>query len=119
MVTVEKAVMWQSNECYDVEAVKLSFSDDDIALIKKAQEFLINNPSMYKVVYYFDGYEFVEEDDDPFIEMRTDVNQLYIFTGSVMFYCQSKWDSADQFEFDIVLNPEIGLPERPEQGLFS
>jgi hypothetical protein len=108
MITVEKAIAWQSNDCFDVEAVELTFSDEDIALIKKAQEFLINNPSMYKVVYYFDGYEFIEE-EDAFIDLKTDVNQLYVFKNEVMFYCQNKYDSADQFEFDYVTNEELGL----------
>ena len=111
MITLEKELLWSTNECFDVEAVKLTFDDETISLIKKAQEFLIENPTFDKVVMYFDGYEFIEE-DEPFVNLRSDVNQLYVFTGAVMFYCQSKYDSADQFEFDYVLNPEIGLPVR-------
>ena len=113
MITLKKEMLWSSNDYWTIDEVELYFDDKTIEKIKKFQEILIKNPEMDKIVFYFHDYEF-EQEEDAFIEIKCDVSQLYVFKGSVLFYCQDKWDSANQMEFDYVLNSELGLSVREE-----
>lgn len=108
MITLKKEMLWYSNECWTIDEVELYFNEKTISLIKKSQEILIKNPEMDKIVMYFDDYEF-EQEEDAFIEIKCDVAQLYVFKGSVLFYCQDKWDSSNQMEFDYIQNSELGI----------
>lgn len=115
MITVNVERLWYSNDCWTCDNFELTFDDVSLSLIKNAQEFLIKNPKMDKVVMYFEDYEVLFDDpnpDDTFQDLRIDVAMLYIYQGSVLFYCQDKWESGNQMESDFIGNSELGLPDR-------
>jgi hypothetical protein len=93
---------------YEVEGIDVTLSVADRKNIENAQSIIRNNPSISSVrvefdgtvVGYYDGYsDLIEQDDMP----RIDVEQFIVFHGGVYYYAQSKYDSRDYIESEIVI----------------
>jgi hypothetical protein len=98
-----------NNGSYMVEEVELTFTPKDIRLIKKSINFCNKNKSVFSVKVDFDNYTFLEDDGKIAEEWRSDSNSLIIYSDSVYFYSQSKYDAGDQLETEEISLKELGL----------
>jgi len=97
----------------EVSQIKLEFSNKDLALIRKHQSYLLQNPDIFKVVMFFDGELLDCEGEES--DFRTDGGELFIFKETLYYFTQSKYDSAVQVESaeipmeDILTEDELTL----------
>jgi hypothetical protein len=84
----------------------LDFSEKDLQLIKKHQIYLHENPDIFKVVMFFDGECFADEDKTP-SDFKTDGGELFIFKERIYYYTQSRYDASYQYESQEITNEEI------------
>ena len=108
---MEKEILCYSldhSESYDICHLKIELSEIDKENIKKSVEILKENKFISHLridvnsrVTYLDidknnYYSDVPEED--MFKWRLDVEQFIVYTNSVFYYAQNKWDNGDYFE---------------------
>lgn len=99
-------VGFSTDPMWEVSHFGLEFSQEDLLKIRKHQAYLQDNPDIFKVVMWFDGECFSDEDKTP-SDFRTDGGELFIFKERVYYYTQSRYDASFQYESQEITNEEL------------
>ncbi len=111
MKTITLLKQWETEYSDAPEAMKLQFSDEDIAKIQKHIEYAKENN--ISINYMFWSVElFNDEECEEESEFRTSAEYVRILSdGDLIFTAQSKWDSSIQFESDYFSLEDLKEPE--------
>lgn len=106
-VTMSKELIvevgFSTDPMWEVSHFGLEFSDEDLKKIRKHQAYLQDNPDIFKVVMYFDGECFSDEDKTE-SDFRADGGELFIFKDTVYYFTQSRYDASLQYESQEITN---------------
>ena len=100
-VTLKLEIDWSTDEWSGTEGIEVTITEKDMQVIKQARAFmagLIDKQmitSMNKVCVWVDAQPFGDD------SVRSDVNELRIYSGEIYVYCQSKYDASVQWEASI------------------
>jgi hypothetical protein len=76
----------------------LETTEEQEAAIKAAREFIQNTPGICSVDVWCNWPDEYGEDED---EDRIDVTYIMVYSTSLYWYCQSKYDSHAYWEYDM------------------
>lgn len=98
-------VGWTTEMCCTPSGLKLEFSPEDIARIKKVMQ-VVKDENLQSAKIEFEAEYFADEECTEESDFRSDVHQL-IYPDCFYFYAQSKHDSSIQFESEELSIEEI------------
>ena len=89
------------SDAWEIEKVKVDFSQTDIDNIKKASSFINDNKFVENVRVKVTSDVTLLNDEDEVVDWEYDTIQFIVYDDVVYLYAQHKDDSADQIESDL------------------
>ena len=89
------------SDAWEIEKVKVDFTQTDIDNIKKASSIINDNKFIENIRMNVTSEVTFLADEDEVVEWDYDIIQFIVYNDVVYLYAQHKDDSADQIESDL------------------
>jgi ADP-dependent phosphofructokinase/glucokinase len=110
MITLEKEIIFSTNDYWTADKVNIVFDDDHIKTIDKARKILNENKDFERIsIHTYDRFELITDDNTTVDDVEQGL--FYVYTTGFVFYCQSNWDSSNQMESDWFVFSDLGLSD--------